>query len=188
MTVVLVACSKSKAPAAARARDLYTGGLFRLSVRYAESRGLPWAVLSAKHGLLDPDQVVEPYSHSFSKSAREDKADEGYRREWSAKVGAQLRERFPGAKFVSLAVFAHGCFWHGCPAHFRAPKTRAEHWAAHIAKNRARDERVRRSLRRLGYRTSAVWEHYLKTPGGAASAAARVVSRAARKESLKCSR
>lgn len=63
--VALIACSASKCPAPAPARHLYTGQLFRASVRYAEAASLPWAVLSAKHGLLLPDDVIEPYCQSM---------------------------------------------------------------------------------------------------------------------------
>lgn len=70
--VVLIACSASKCPARAPARHLYTGHLFRASVRYAEAAGLPWAVLSAKHGLLLPDDVTEPYDYTL-KAMRETK-------------------------------------------------------------------------------------------------------------------
>lgn len=75
------------------------------------------------------------------------------------------------------AVFVHGCFWHGCPEHYRTPKTRSAHWDGHVAKNRCRDERVRRQLRRLGYRTAVVWEHDVKTDEDAARAAARLLRR-----------
>lgn len=70
--VVLIACSAGKSTAPAPARNLYTGQLFRASVRYADAAGLPWAVLSAKHGLLLPDDVIEPYDHTL-KAMRETK-------------------------------------------------------------------------------------------------------------------
>jgi DNA mismatch endonuclease (patch repair protein) len=73
-----------------------------------------------------------------------------------------------------LAVFVDGCFWHGCPRHFRAPKTRTDHWVAHVGKNKARDKRVRARLRRLGFRTVTVWEHDLKTEEAAVAAAERI--------------
>ena len=42
-----------------------------------------------------------------------------------------------------LAIFVHGCFWHGhdCPRGARMPKTNADYWRAKIARNRARDAR-----------------------------------------------
>lgn len=65
-TIALIACSARKANVyVAPARDIYTGALFRASVRCAESHGWPWAVLSAQHRLLFPDEVIEPYDLSM---------------------------------------------------------------------------------------------------------------------------
>lgn len=64
---------------------------------------------------------------------------------------------------VKLAVFVHGCFWHGCPACNRnVPKTRTSFWRKKIDENRRRDQRVRRQLWRQGYHVFRVWEHDLK--------------------------
>lgn len=59
--LVLVGCVKGKAAAPAPARDLYRGQLWTLRRRYAEARGLPWGVVSAGLGVIDPDAVIEPY-------------------------------------------------------------------------------------------------------------------------------
>src|SRR5687768_13670459 len=37
-----------------------------------------------------------------------------------------------------VAIFVDGCFWHGCPRHFRAPKTRREFWEEKIRRNKVR--------------------------------------------------
>ncbi len=65
-----------------------------------------------------------------------------------------------------LAIFVHGCFWHGhdCARGARAPKTNADYWRAKIARNRARDARVADELRELGWRTLVVYECALKNP------------------------
>ncbi|MDP8969623.1 MAG: hypothetical protein M3N52_03825 [Actinomycetota bacterium] len=42
------------------AADLYRSQLFSRRRVYAESRGRPWLILSAAHGLVDPDTVVGP--------------------------------------------------------------------------------------------------------------------------------
>jgi len=65
-----------------------------------------------------------------------------------------------------LAVFVDGCFWHGCPKpkHAPLPKTRAEWWAAKLARNKARDFEVNRALRKLGWKVLRIWECDLKTP------------------------
>ena len=59
-----------------------------------------------------------------------------------------------------VAVFVDGCFWHGCPKpkHAPLPKNRAEWWAAKLARNRARDLLVTRTLRKAGWRVVRVWE------------------------------
>src|ERR1051326_4789677 len=47
-----------------------------------------------------------------------------------------------------LAVFVHGCFWHGCPhcTNYREPKTNSRFWRNKLEENKARD---RRSIQRL---------------------------------------
>jgi DNA mismatch endonuclease (patch repair protein) len=58
-----------------------------------------------------------------------------------------------------VAVFVHGCFWHGCPLHATWPRTNAEFWKAKIERNRARDDDTRRQLAQAGWRVVEVWEH-----------------------------
>ena len=85
--IVLVGCSQTKAPAAAPARDLFVGPLFRKARLYAERSGAPWYVLSAKFGLLDPDEVVSPYDVYLGNCSVQ------YRSAWGGWVVAQLAER-----------------------------------------------------------------------------------------------
>ena len=63
-----------------------------------------------------------------------------------------------------LAVFADGCFWHGCPKHCRIPAGNRAFWKRKFAANRARDRRVNRELRKLGWRVVRIWEHALAAP------------------------
>ncbi|RXF75605.1 very short patch repair endonuclease [Hansschlegelia zhihuaiae] len=67
----------------------------------------------------------------------------------------------------SKIVFVHGCFWHGhdCPRGARAPKANADYWRAKIARNVARDARVRGELAELGWETLTIWECELKAAG-----------------------
>jgi hypothetical protein len=82
--VVLVACCGKKLSEPSRAKDLYRSELFLKSRRYAEQHGDHWLILSAKHGVVDPDTVIEPYDETLNeKSAAE-------RRSWAAKVTQQL--------------------------------------------------------------------------------------------------
>lgn len=69
MRIGLIGCSKQKLNHPAPAQDLYVGPLFQLCKKWITKRtptGLyarcdEWAILSAKHGLVMPDQVLEPY-------------------------------------------------------------------------------------------------------------------------------
>lgn len=61
-----------------------------------------------------------------------------------------------------LAVFVDGCFWHGCQRCYKSPRSNADYWAAKIARNQARDRKVTRLLRQLGWSVCRVWEHSLK--------------------------
>jgi len=58
-----------------------------------------------------------------------------------------------------LAVFVHGCFWHGCPSHFTVPRHNRRWWLTKIEGNRARDRRKADRLRRLGWSVVTIWEH-----------------------------
>jgi hypothetical protein len=55
-----------------------------------------------------------------------------------------------------------GCFWHGCPKCYRAPASNVRYWRAKIDRNRARDLRVRRELRKRGWAVLRLWECQLK--------------------------
>lgn len=59
--VILVSCAATKLDRPAPAADLYTSPLFRAARSYAEASGHPWFVLSARHGLVEPGTVLEPY-------------------------------------------------------------------------------------------------------------------------------
>ena len=63
-----------------------------------------------------------------------------------------------------LAIFVHGCFWHGhdCPRGARAPKANASYWREKIARNRARDEQTLAAYPAMGWRALIVYECELK--------------------------
>ena len=78
-------------------------------------------------------------------------------------VGEPFRVR-PDFVFRSrrLVVFVDGCFWHGCPLHGTKPKGNAAFWRAKFRRNRERDRRDTRNLRRAGWRVVRLWEHALR--------------------------
>lgn len=82
---------------------------------------------------------------------------------------------FPAAR---VAVFSDGCYWHGCPDHYRpAKKNNREFWSDKISKNRARDRDTDARLAEAGWFVIRVWEH--ESPVDAASRIAEAVRLAA---------
>lgn len=66
---------------------------------------------------------------------------------------------------VRCALFVDGCFWHGCPKHCNTPAGNRPFWKKKLAANKARDCRVNRELRKLGWRVVRIWEHDLAKRG-----------------------
>lgn len=58
-----------------------------------------------------------------------------------------------------VVVFIDGCFWHGCPEHFIAPKRNADYWGPKIARNMERDRSSTARLREAGWQVLRFWEH-----------------------------
>jgi hypothetical protein len=62
----LVGCSKTKLGHPAPARELYCSPLFRLCRAWAERHADTWAILSARHGVVAPDEVLAPYQGTLA--------------------------------------------------------------------------------------------------------------------------
>lgn len=77
-------CVKSKRSHGAPAKDLYISDYFAKMRGYAEATGLPWFILSAEHGLVHPEQWLEPYERYLPNATRE------YRDQWGQRVVTQL--------------------------------------------------------------------------------------------------
>jgi hypothetical protein len=61
--IIIAQCTASKRDERARAGDIYDeSDYFRKQREYARDRGDLWFIQSAKHGLLHPDQKIEPYN------------------------------------------------------------------------------------------------------------------------------
>jgi hypothetical protein len=82
----LVGCVKGKGPTAAPAGELYTSPLFVGRRRFVEGSCDRWFILSALHGLIDPNEVIEPYDASLVS------AGVAERRAWAERVLASLDE------------------------------------------------------------------------------------------------
>jgi hypothetical protein len=82
--VVLIGCAKQKLAHAAPARELYTSQLFSKERAYAEAANVVWFILPAKHGLVSPVTVLEPYALNLSMMSSD------YRHAWGVRVVEQL--------------------------------------------------------------------------------------------------
>ncbi|MCX5397269.1 very short patch repair endonuclease [Streptomyces sp. NBC_00102] len=60
---------------------------------------------------------------------------------------------------AKVAVFIDGCYWHGCPEHYVAPKTNPGYWSDKVARNVARDRDTDQRLRSAGWTVLRFWEH-----------------------------
>jgi DNA mismatch endonuclease (patch repair protein) len=88
------------------------------------------------------------------------------------RLGARYRlhrKDLPGSPDIvlpgrRLAIFVHGCFWHGhdCPRGARIPKQNRDYWLAKIGRNRERDVSHRAALEARGWRVLALWECELR--------------------------
>ena len=79
------------------------------------------------------------------------------------------RRDLPGAPDIvmagrKLAIFVHGCFWHGhdCARGARVPKQNRDYWTAKVARNRERDVANQAALAGKGWTPLVVWECELK--------------------------
>ncbi len=60
---------------------------------------------------------------------------------------------------AQVAVFSDGCYWHGCPDHYRPAQRNSEFWSKKIAENRRRDQSTDAKLAAAGWQVIRVWEH-----------------------------
>ena len=86
-SVYWVSCVSKKKTRRAAAEDLYVSAWFSKARAFAESTGAPWFILSAKYGLVSPDEEIAPYDLTLNKMAI------GDRRRWADRVLAQLEDQ-----------------------------------------------------------------------------------------------
>lgn len=99
-TIVFISCVSKKLPHKAKAQELYISPLFRLNLAYAKKlKPDKIFILSAKHGLLTPNDVIAPYDTTLNTMPDKE------RRVWGARVRKQLHGKvnLEKDKFIFLA-------------------------------------------------------------------------------------
>ena len=87
MKLGLVSCTKSKRNYSCKAYEMYSpSNLFKKAYRYATKNYDVVAILSAKYGLLLPDDEIEPYDLTLKTMTKQQ------RKEWADKVFKQMKE------------------------------------------------------------------------------------------------
>ena len=118
--VGLVGCASQKLHRPAPARDLYVSQLFRKASAYAEASCDRWYVLSALHGLVHPDTVLEPYDVRLGSSRP---SSPGIW-DWAAMVKKQLEQELadvPDPVLVALAGEQYRTVLRLCGWPYRVP-------------------------------------------------------------------
>ena len=95
----LVSCVAKKLPRPAPARELYTSTWFGKARGLVEAQGWPWFILSAKYGVVAPEQVIAPYEKTLNKRGTAE------RRHWAEGC---LRALGPHVADVKSVVFLAG--------------------------------------------------------------------------------
>jgi len=99
-SIALVGCVSKKVTHPAPAGELYASTLFKREREWATARCDKWFILSAKHGLLRPERVIEPYDETL-------KGQSAARKQvWSARVLEQLVAEFKRLTGLHFEIYA----------------------------------------------------------------------------------
>ena len=116
---------------------------------WASSENIRKTMLGNKRRDTKPELAVRRILHASGLRYRVDLAPlKGYRRR--ADVVFTRRR---------IAVFIDGCFWHGCPQHYRVPGTNVDYWQPKIERNVQRDAETSLALAEAGWTVLRFWEH-----------------------------
>lgn len=99
-TIALIACGKNKLPHAALAKELYIGELFKKARKYSENVHSSYYILSALHGLVDPNECLEPYNYTLNDLSKSEVVN------WSNKVHHQLQQVISVDEVSDIYIYA----------------------------------------------------------------------------------
>jgi len=86
MKIALVACSKNKQTFECSAKEMYSKSvLFSKTIKFCEKQFDEIFILSAKYGVLDLQQIIQPYDETLNTFTKDQK------REWVSKCLMKLK-------------------------------------------------------------------------------------------------
>ena len=121
--IYLIGCGSKKLAGRHKAKDLYISSYFRKKLEYAQHKGGPYFILSAKCGLLDPEREVCSYNLSIKDLSADEK------RTWAKNVEDKLVEQFPDSETVFVMLCGKD-YWG--PVAARIGEERCEFPLAHM--------------------------------------------------------
>lgn len=99
--IVFLSCVKSKRQNVCAAKDMYVSDMFKKSLAYAETLNAKKIyILSAKYGLLELNDIIEPYNLTLNNMT------EKQRKEWAYRVCKQCERK--GIKYNEKIIFLCG--------------------------------------------------------------------------------
>ena len=96
MDIRLVGCSKTKSHTACLAKDFYTSPPFRLAFAYAKASYSRVFSLSARYGLLHPEDEVRPYDMCLNSMSVAE------RNKWGERVAKQVMDALPASSLLYI--------------------------------------------------------------------------------------
>jgi hypothetical protein len=97
--IYLVSCVDKKLEHNAPASELYISQWFFRARGYVRATGCPWYILSAKHHLLDPGRIIEPYNERLKGKPI------AARKQWAINVFDSLPKVMEPSDMVVLLAF-----------------------------------------------------------------------------------
>ena len=96
-----IACSATKLPHPAPAADLYQGQAFKAAREVARLHGCAFWILSAKHGLIHPDTITDPYDEYLASMKP------AQRKTWGLMVCEQIKAAHLDAEPATILAGKH---------------------------------------------------------------------------------
>lgn len=121
--ICLISCVSQKTNYPTKCKDLYISPLFKKTWNYVRDIEKPQGVyiLSALHGLIRYDQVIEPYDKTLLDMSKEEAL------EWAEKVKKQINETFvkdgKTLKDFEFVVFAGSKYYENLKEFFETEST-----------------------------------------------------------------
>ncbi len=102
-TIALISCVSKKLPNKAPVCDIYISPLFKKNLAYARNRKVDDIfILSAKHGLLELNEEIDPYNLTLNDMTSREKS------RWARRVFQQIKDHpdIPDIKEVNFIILA----------------------------------------------------------------------------------